>query len=190
LWWEWFDVIKRYRALQYRDELLWKEHIDFNSMIDEAIKKTPNLDRTEAMLIFAFTDKFLFWNINWVLRWSEKLTVAQEKLLRKLDEWLEKMPDLEWKHIIRWDSHYSWISKNEIIRDWNILNNVEIKELINDWDTIWLIKWDNISLDAYTFVSNNKNDIFIWKDFSKNYTINNSKMNWVSCKRYIFIINA
>jgi hypothetical protein len=29
-------------------------------MIDEAIKKTPNLDRTEAMLIFAFTDKFLF----------------------------------------------------------------------------------------------------------------------------------
>lgn len=171
LWWKWFDVIKRYRALQYRDELLWKEYIDFNSMIDKVISKTPSLDRTEAMLIFAFTDKFMFQNINSLLRWDKKITKVQEKLLNKLDEWIVKMPDLEWKHIIRWDSHYSWISKNEIIRDWNILNNVKIKELINDWGTIWLIKWDNISLDAYTFVSNNKNDIFIWKDFSKNDTL-------------------
>jgi hypothetical protein len=33
-------------------------------MIDKVIKKIPNLDRTEAMLIFASTDKFLFQNIN------------------------------------------------------------------------------------------------------------------------------
>jgi hypothetical protein len=37
-------------------------------MIDEALKKIPNLDRTEAMLIFAATDKFLFQNINLALR--------------------------------------------------------------------------------------------------------------------------
>jgi hypothetical protein len=123
------------------------------------------------MLIFASTDKFLFQNINWILRWGEKLTKMQKKLLQKFDDWLDKMPDLDWKHIIRWDNHHSWISKNEIKRNWNLLNNVEIKELISEWDNIWFIKWDNILLDAYTFVSNNKDDIFIWKDFPKNDTL-------------------
>ncbi len=171
LWWKWFDVIKRYRALQYRDELLWKQHINFSSMIDKAIEKIPNLDRTEAMLIFAFTDKFMFWNINWVLRWTEKLTIAQKKLLKKLDEWLEKMPDLEWKHIIRWDSHHSWVSENEV-KIWDkVATNVEISELIKQWKIKWLKKWDNILLDWYTFVSDNIDDIFIWKHFADNDTL-------------------
>ncbi len=140
-------------------------------MIDDAIRKIPHLDRTEAMLIFAFTDKFLFWNINWVLRWTEKLTTAQEKLLKKLDEWLEKMPYLEWKHIIRWDNHHSWISKNEV-KIWDrIATNVEISELIKQWKIEWLKRWDNISLEWYTFVSDNIWDIFIWKYFVDNDTL-------------------
>ncbi|PIE84957.1 hypothetical protein CSA08_04520 [Candidatus Gracilibacteria bacterium] len=166
-----FDVIKRYRALQYRDELLGKQHINFSSMIDKAIEKIPNLDRTEAMLIFAFTDKFMFGNINGVLRGTEKLTIAQKKLLKKLDEGLEKMPDLEGKHIIRGDSHHSWVSENEVKIGDKVATNVEISELIKQGKIKGLKKGDNILLDGYTFVSDNIDDIFIGKHFADNDTL-------------------
>jgi len=167
-----FSIIERYKELQYRDKIFKnKEVINYQLIIEKAIEKYPDLTKTEALLIFASTDKFLFGNMNWLLRWEGKISEWQEKLMKKLDDWLDKMPNLDWKHIIRWENHHSWVSKNEVKRNGNILSNVEIKELINDWDTIWLIRWDNILLDAYTFVSNNKNDIFIWKDFPKNDTL-------------------
>jgi hypothetical protein len=37
-------------------------------MVEKAIDKYPNLTETEALLIFASTDKFLFENVNTKLR--------------------------------------------------------------------------------------------------------------------------
>jgi hypothetical protein len=70
------------------------------------------------------------------------------------------MPELEWEFIVRWDTWKWWITSNETIEN---MSNIEITKLIQEWKIIWRIPWEEILLRWFTSVSNNLDDIFIWK---------------------------
>jgi len=113
-----FSIIERYKELQYRDKLFKnKEVINYQLMIEKAIKKYPDLTETEALLIFSSTDKFLFENLNSKLRDLEPLSIWEQNVLDTFNNWLDKLPDLEWK-ILRWDKWPWWIVKNPNNFDW------------------------------------------------------------------------
>lgn len=165
---EWFDIIERYKKLQYWDKFLRKKKpIDYQGMINESLGELSKygIDKTDAMLLFASTDKYLFDNINWALRWTKKLTEGQIAFLNRFDKALQKMPDLEWRHIIRGDSHYSWITQESVLIDWRRATNLEISELVKTGKVEGLKQWDKILLEAYTYVANQKDDIFLWANF-------------------------
>ena len=138
----WWDLLRRFKAL----DIKW---IDYNKMIDNAIKNIQNLTKEDALLIFSYTDNILYKNLNWYMRWSLDIVdnmspeniQATNKIISKLEQAVKKMPNLKpWKDwfILRWDKWKWW--------QWKI--------------------WDNIELKSFTSVSNNKNDIFIWKIFN------------------------
>jgi hypothetical protein len=115
-------------------------------MVDEAVKQVPNLTKEEALLIFSYTDYFLYWKLNAVMRWDKKLLAslspeniqATQRVIWKLEQALEKMPNLKpWEDwfILRWDKWKYW--------NWKI--------------------WDEVELNSFTSVSNNKRDIFLWE---------------------------
>lgn len=134
-----FNLLKRYKNFN-------KNWIDYNTMINEVLKDIPNLSQKEALLIFSYTDHFLYAKLNSFMRWDKNIlkNMTQEnieatnRIIVDLEQALEKMPDLTpWKDwfILRWDKSQWW--------NWNI--------------------WDKIELQSFTSVSNNKQDIFIWK---------------------------
>jgi len=143
-------------------------------MIKKANEKYPNLTETEALLIFASTDNFLFENLNSKLRKQQKLNPWEQKLLDTFNSWLEKLPNLDWT-TLRGDKWSGWIVKNPLDYKWisnlDIFNNIDIKKLK---------RWDNINLYAPTYVSNNVNDIFIIPEHSKNHTL--VIINWMEWK--------
>ncbi len=136
----WWDLLKRFEALNNK----W---IDINWKIDEVIKNIPSLTREEALLIFSYTDKTIFEKLNGFMRGDKNIidNMTKEnietsiKLISNLEDALEKMPDLKWDLILRWD-------------DWR-------------W---WLTEWSDIPLKAFTSVSNNKSDIFLWELYWNN----------------------
>ncbi|MDD3145054.1 MAG: hypothetical protein PHV23_02985 [Candidatus Gracilibacteria bacterium] len=163
---EGFNIIERYKKLQYRDQLMpGKEVINYQDMIKKAIKKYPHLTKTEALLIFASTDKFLFENLNFKLRKQVKLTDGEQKLLDTFNSGLDKLPDLEGS-TLRGDKWAGWIVKNP--DDFKGISNLDI---FNDIDVHLLKRGDNIPLYAPTYVSNNINDIFIIPEHVKNHTL-------------------
>lgn len=163
---EWFNLIDRYKKLQYRDEMFnGTEVINYQSMINESISKYPNLTLTEALLIFASTDKFLFQSLNSKLRKQQPLTSPEQAIIDTFNNGLDKLPNLDGQ-TLRWDKWAWWIVDNPDSFDWiqnlEILNNIDVKKLK---------KWDNIPLHAPTYVSNNINDIFIIPEHSKSNTL-------------------
>lgn len=161
-----FDIVDRYKKLQYRDEIFNnKEVINYQSMVEKAIDKYPNLTETEALLIFASTDKFLFENVNTKLRSWDKLNIWEQRLVDTFNDWLDKLPDLDWK-TLRWDKWAWWLVKNA--DDFKGIQNLDI---FNDIDISKLKRWDEIPLNAPTYVSNNVNDIFIIPEHKKNNTL-------------------
>lgn len=175
----WFDIIERYKKFYYWDipQKNWKTFlksglpINYQKMIDEAIVKHPWLTKTEAMMVFASTDNYIISQLNWALRSWKILSESQKKVIETLDQALTKMPTLEWRHIIRWDGHHSWVSSKEISIDWKIATNVEIAQLIKEWKIAWLQKWESIPLKWYTYVGWSTGDIFLWGPFPKNDTL-------------------
>lgn len=140
-----FDLLKRY-------EFFNRKWVDYNKMVDDVIKKIPNLAREEALLIFSYTDYFLYWKLNAFMRWDKEILKTLtptniesiQKIIWKLEWALVKMPNLKpWENwfILRWDKQKYW--------EWKI--------------------WDEIELSAFSSVSNNKKDIFLWEK-SKNDT--------------------
>jgi len=84
---------------------------------------------------------------------SEANIIAINNIIAKLESWLTKMPDLKhWKEwfILRWDK-WEW-RKKEI--------------------------WEEIELDAFTSVANNKRDAFIWDEFDNNIEISIIWKDW------------
>ncbi len=161
-----FDIVDRYKKLQYRDEVFTnKKIINYQSMVEEAINKYPDLTETEALLIFASTDKFLFENVNTKLRSWDKLNIWEKRLVDTFNDWLDKLPDLDWK-TLRWDKWAWWLVKNA--DDFKGIQNLDI---FNDIDISKLKRWDEIPLNAPTYVSNNVNDIFIIPEHKKNNTL-------------------
>lgn len=159
-----FDIIERYKNLKYWDTLLKnKVPIDYEWMIESALSKHPKLTRSEAFLVFAYTDNFLFDNLNTRLRksWYETLTSWEKKLVDTLNWILLKMPQLEWKFIVRWDSWKWWITPNQNLPK---IPNLDISRLIDEWKIVWYRNWDIINLHSFTSVSNNLDDIFIWRN--------------------------
>ncbi len=159
-----FDIIERYKKLKYWDTLLKnKVPIDYEWMIESALTKHPKLTRSEAFLVFAYTDNFLFDNINTRLRksWYETLTSWEKKLVDTLNWILLKMPQLEWKFIVRWDSWKWWVTPNQNLPK---IPNLDISRLIDEWKIVWYRNWDIINLHSFTSVSNNLDDIFIWRN--------------------------
>ena len=143
----WWDLLKRFDALQ-------KKWIDYNTMVDDVMKQIPDLTREEALLIFTYTDNTIYRNLNAFMRWDKKVleTMTKEnievsrRLASKLEKAMEKMPNLEWGKdwfILRWDKWEWWFSKN--------------------WKELQV--WDEINLDSFTSVSNNRNDILLWKKY-------------------------
>lgn len=126
---EWTNLINRFQNFE-------KKWIDYNKIINSAIEKIPGLTKKEAFLIFTYTDKFLYENLNSVMRSSENLTDWQTKLINNLNQALEKMPNMEWELVFRWDDWIGW--------KWKI--------------------WEIIELKAYTSIANNENDILVWKN--------------------------
>jgi hypothetical protein len=61
-------VIERYKRLKYRNDLMNKPNINYETMVKNALEKYPNLTPTEALLIFAYTDEFLYRPLNKALR--------------------------------------------------------------------------------------------------------------------------
>ncbi|MDR3151072.1 MAG: hypothetical protein LBU14_05915 [Candidatus Peribacteria bacterium] len=62
-------MVDRYKKLKYGDILRTnKLQINYEEMIEKALIKFPNLTKQEAFLIFAYTDEFLFNNLNFKLR--------------------------------------------------------------------------------------------------------------------------
>ncbi len=130
----WWDLLNRFEALK-------KKWIDINKMVDDAIRQVPNLTREEALLIFSYTDNTIFGKLNGFMRWKEEILKSlspkekgvTKRLIRKLERALEKMPDMEWELIYRWDSWKWW--------KWKI--------------------WDDIDLNAFTSVANSKQDVLI-----------------------------
>lgn len=135
VWTKPLDLLERYKALN-------KKWVDYDLMIDDVLEKIPNLTIDEALLIFTYTDNILYRKINRFMRWDKELLKgmspenieASNQLVSRLTTALEKMPDMEWDLVFRWDDWIWW--------RWNI--------------------WDEITLDSFTSVSNNTNDIFSW----------------------------
>jgi hypothetical protein len=71
-----------------------------------------------------------------------------------------KMPELEWDFIVRWDSWKWWLTPDTNLSD---IKNLEIIKMIQEWKVKWYKSWDIIDLHGFTSVSNNLDDIFIWK---------------------------
>jgi len=143
----WWDLLKRFKALENK----W---INYNSLVDDVIKQIHDLTREEALLIFTYTDNTIYRNLNAFMRWDKNVleTMTKENieasrnLALKLERAMEKMPNLEWWKnwfILRWDKWDWWHSKN-----WKKLK-----------------AWDEIDLEAFTSVSNNRNDILLWKKY-------------------------
>jgi hypothetical protein len=137
----WWDLLKRFEDLN-------KKWVDYNTMVDEAIKKIPHLTREEALLIFSYTDEIIYRRFNALLRWQKEVLdtltphniEVSKKLSLKLEQALQKMPNLKaWEDwfILRWDKSSYW--------NWKI--------------------WDEVNLSSFTSVSNNKKDIFLWGSF-------------------------
>lgn len=110
-------------------------------MIDDVIKEVPTLSKEEALLIFSYTDNTFYRRLNDFLRWNKEVldtltphnVEISKKLALKLEQALEKMPNMEWELVYRWD-------------DW-------------DW---WKWKiWKEIDLTAFTSVANNSDDTFL-----------------------------
>lgn len=138
----WGDLLRRF-------ENLHKKWIDYNKMIEEAIKQTPGLTRKEALLIFSYTDNTIYKKLNAFMRWGKEILdtltpqniEAAKKIIWQMEEALGKMPNLKpWENwfILRWDNSKYW--------NWKI--------------------WDTIELDSFTSVSNNRRDIFLWKKYN------------------------
>jgi len=149
-----FDLLKRF-------EFFSKKWIDISKMVDEALKQVPNLTREEALLIFSYTDYFLYWKLNAVMRWDKKLLAsltqeniqATQRIIWKLEQALEKMPNLKpWEDwfILRWDKSKYW--------NWKI--------------------WDEVELDSFTSVSNNREDIFLWGKSSNDTQVSITWREW------------
>lgn len=144
-----WDLLRRFEALNKR----W---IDYNKMIDEAIKQIPNLTREEALLIFSYTDNTIFERLNSFMRWNKEvlqsltpqnIEVAQ-RLVWKLEKALEKMPNMEWELVYRWDSWKWW--------------------KLNIWEEIDLKAFTSVASNMQdTFLSENKNILVIiqWKEW-------------------------
>ncbi len=139
-----WDLLRRFEDLH-------KKWIDYNKMIDEVIKQIPNLTREEALIIFSYTDEVIYRRLNAFLRWKKEVVDSltphnievSKRLALKLEQALEKMPNLKsWEDwfILRWDKWKYW--------DWKI--------------------WDEIELTAFSSVSNNKKDIFLWEKHDTN----------------------
>jgi hypothetical protein len=140
-----FDLLKRY-------DFFDKKWINYEKMILNSIEivkeKTWNtLTKKDALLIFSYTDYFLYWKLNSFMRWDKKLIdsmtkqniEATKRITIDLEKALEKMPDLKpWKDwfILRWDEIKYW-----------------------KWDI-----WDSVLLKSLSSVSDNKKDSFIWKN--------------------------
>lgn len=137
----WWDLLRRFEDLH-------KKWVDYNKMIDEAIKQTPSLTREEALLIFSYTDKTIYKRLNAFMRWDKEIIQgltsqnieATRRVIQQMEQALEKMPDLKpWENwfILRWDKQKRWL-----------------------WDI-----WSEIELKSFTSVSNSKRDIFLWEPF-------------------------
>ncbi|MGE4444509.1 MAG: hypothetical protein AB7E37_05970 [Candidatus Altimarinota bacterium] len=137
-----FDLLKRF-------EFFSKKGIDINKMVDEAIRQVPNLTREEALLIFSYTDYFLYGKLNSFMRGDKKLLAsltpeniqATQRVIGKLEQALEKMPNLkpgEDGFILRGDKGKYWNGK----------------------------VGDEVELNSFTSVSNNKRDIFLGEGHS------------------------
>ena len=165
-----FDIIERYKKLKYWDNFLnSKMPIDYESMIEKTLSKHPDLTRSEAFLVFAYTDNFLYKQLNNKLRDSSYvLTTQEKKLVNALNTAFAKMPELEWNFIVRWDSWKWWITPDNGISN---MSNFDIFNWITEWNIRWYKVWDTIHLDWFTSVSNNLGDVFIWKEFPKNNTL-------------------
>lgn len=131
----WGDLLRRFEDLH-------KKWIDYNRIIDEAIKQTPNLSREEALLIFSYTDNTIYRRLNDFMRWNKEVLQsltsqnieATQRLVSRLEQALEKMPNMNWELVYRWDNWKWW--------KWNI--------------------WDEIDLKAFTSVANATEDTFLW----------------------------
>jgi hypothetical protein len=134
----------------YRSWLIdWKirQHI-------EAVAEKRGLTPTEAHTIFWYTKWVLTIKIDWIrtenvnafLRWKlpkdlpESQTKAIKEIIENFDKWLDKMPDIEWNMVIRWDS----------------------------WDWWRVPKWSEVDLYWYTSCARKKENTFIWEKYPKN----------------------
>ena len=148
----WWDLLRRFKALE-------NNKIYINDKIDKVIESIPKLTREEALLIFSYTDDVIFGDLNNYMRWilnrdlTETNINAINNIITKLESWLNKMPDLKpWKEwfILRWDKWEGW--KKEV--------------------------WEEIDLEAFTSVANNKRDAFIWDEFDTNIEISIIWKQW------------
>jgi hypothetical protein len=130
----------------YRSWLVdWKirQHI-------EAVAKKRGLTPIEAHTIFWYTKWVFSIEMNWTdkinmfLRWKlpkdlpEPQVRALKEIVENFDSWLDKMPDIKWKIVLRWDS-------------WN-------------W---WRVpKWNEVDLYWYTSCARKKENILIWERYS------------------------
>jgi hypothetical protein len=154
-----FNLLKRY-------EWFNKKWIDYNKMIsswiDRVEKITWNrLTKEEALIIFTYTDYFLYQKLNRFMRWDQSLlnTMTKENIkvtknvISKLESALKKMPDLvPWKN---W-----FIFRGDRIKYWE--KNI----------------WKQNELKGFTSVSNNKNDILLWGKFKNNTEISILWKKW------------
>jgi len=98
--------------------------------------------------------------------------ILRKKLVDTLNWILLKMPQLEWKFIVRWDSWKLWVTPNQNLPK---IPNLDISRLIDEWKIIWYRNWDIINLHSFTSVSNNLNDIFIWRNHPSKDTLRKIK---------------
>ncbi|MDD3145485.1 MAG: hypothetical protein PHV23_05230 [Candidatus Gracilibacteria bacterium] len=139
------DLLRRFEALK-------ANKIDINDRIDSVMKKIPELTREEALLIFSYTDEIIFRDLNSYMRGILKkdLTEANinaiNNIITKLESGLNKMPDLKPGKdgfILRGDNWIGW------------------KKGLGE----------EIDLEAFTSVANNKKDAFIGDEFNTNIEI-------------------
>lgn len=140
------NVISRFERLRERN---W---IDLNTHIEAVMRDIPWLTRTEAYVIFSYTDNFLYRNLNELLRSGAELTPWQQRLVDILNSWLEKMPNYSWDTILlRGDSWEEYIHRNI---------------------------WETITLWWYSSVSNRIDDTFIWEWYSDNFLVQITWLEW------------